>query len=128
MTDPILFISRNKIKEGKVDAFRNHYRSSVPPIEASKPGTLVQLAYENVDATEVTILRLFPNADAMDQQLQGADERSRKAYEYIEPLSVEIYGAPSPSTIEKMKKIAGSGIVVRVNTQFIGGFLRLKSG
>jgi len=127
MTDPIVFISRNRVKEGLFDHFRKHYRDSIPPIEAGKPGTLMQLAYVNEDTTEVTIVRIFPNAEAMDLQLQGADERSKAAYQFIKPTSIEIYGAPNNYAIEMMKKVAGSGIDVSVKPKFIGGFIRLKS-
>jgi len=125
MTDPIVFISRNKIKEGRVVEFLQHYRDSIPPIMATKTGTLAQLAYENEEATEFTIVRLFPNADALDLQIQGADERSKKTYEYIEPISIEIFGTPNPATLEKMKKIAGSGVAVMISPNYAGGFIRL---
>ena len=128
MTDPIVFISRNRIKQGMLDDFGRHYRDSVPPIEAGKPDTLVQLAYVNEDATEVAIVRLFPSAEAMDLQLQGADQRSKAAYRFIEPTSIEIYGTPSNFSVEMMRKVAGSGIDVSVKPQFIGGFIRPKSG
>jgi hypothetical protein len=83
MTDPIVFISRNRVKKGMLDDFRKHYRDSFPAIEASKPGTLVQLAYINEDATDVDIVRLFPSADDLDHQLQGADVCSKAAYQFI---------------------------------------------
>ena len=124
MSEPIVFISRNKIKEGKVDEFRNHYRDSIQPVIASKPGTFAQLAYENEQVTEITIVRLFPNADALDLQIQGADERSKKTYEFIEPIGIEIFGTPNPATLEKMKKIAGSGVAVSIYPHYIGGFIR----
>ena len=124
MSDPIVFINHNKLKEGKTDEFRKHYQDSVPPIKAGKPGTLAQVAYENTDGTEVTIVRLFPDADALDQQIQGADERSKKTYELIEPVSIEIFGIPNPDTLEKMKKIAGSGVAVKTNPNYLGGFIR----
>jgi len=124
MSEPMVFISRNKIKEGKADEFRKHYRDSVPLTNAGKPGTLAQVAYENEQATEVTVVRLFLNADALDQQIQGADERSKKTYEFIEPISIEIFGTPNPATLEKMKKIAGSGVVVSISPHYIDGFIR----
>jgi hypothetical protein len=124
MSDPIVFISRNRIKEGKVADFRKHYGDSVPLTEANKPGTLVQLAYESEDATHVDIIRVFPDTDAMDRQLQGADERSKRTYEFIEPTSVEIYGMPSAFALEMMKKVAGAGIEVTIKPQFIGGYIR----
>jgi quinol monooxygenase YgiN len=128
MTDPIVFISRNRVKKGMLDAFQRHYRDSVPPTEADKPGTLVQLAYVSEDATEVAIVRLFPSAEAMDSHLQGADERSKAAYRFIEPTGIEIYGTPSNFAMEMIKKVAGSGIDIRLNPQLMGGFVRLQPG
>ena len=127
MTDPIVFISRNRVLDGMYEDFKKHYLSSLPSTEANKPGTLVQLAYVNEDANQVDIVRLFPSAQAMDRQLQGADERSKAAYKFIEPTSIEIYGTPSNFAMEMMKKVAGSGIEVRVKPGFLGGFIRTRS-
>lgn len=124
MSEPIVFISRNRIKPGKLDEFRKHYQGSIAPIMADKPGTLAQLAYENEQTTKVTIVRFFPSADALDLQIQGADERSKKTYEFIEPISIEIFGTPNPATLDKMKKIAGSGVSVMISPNYIGGFIR----
>lgn len=123
-SEPIVFISRNRIKEGKAEEFRKHYESSVLPTFENKPGTVVQLTYEDEHTAEVTIVRVFPNADALDLQIQGADERSKKTYEFIEPIGIEIFGTPNPATLEKMKNIAGSGIAVKICPNYLGGFIR----
>jgi hypothetical protein len=128
MTEPIIFISRNRLKEGMLDAFKKHYQESIPRTEAAKPETLIQLAYVNDDFSKMDIIRLFRNAEALDLQLQGADERSKITYQFIEPTSVEIYGTPSDFSLEMLKKVAGSGITVSIFPQFIGGFMRPRSG
>jgi hypothetical protein len=127
MTEPIIFISRNRVKEGMLDAFKKHYQESIPRTEAAKPETLIQLAYVNDDFSKMDIIRLFSNAEALDLQLQGADERSKITYQFIEPTSVEIYGTPSDFSLEMLKKVAGSGIAVSVFPEFIGGFMRPRS-
>lgn len=124
MSKPIVFISRNKIREGKGDEFRKHYRDSIPPVLATKTDTIAQLAYENDDETEFTIVRIFPSAEALDLQIKGADERSKKTYDFIEPISIEVFGSPNSDTLEKMKKIAGTDVVMKVNPNYIGGFIR----
>jgi hypothetical protein len=124
MTNPIVFISRNRIKPGMLDDFTNHYLKSIPQVEAHKPDTLVQIAYLNADFNQVDIVRIFPSAEAMDQQLQGADYRSKVTYQYIEPTGIEIYGAPSEYAREMMKKVAGAGIEVSIKPLFLGGFIR----
>ena len=128
MADPIVFISRNRVREGMLNDFKRHYSESVPRTEAAKPDTLVQLAYVNDEGTEVDIVRVFATAEALDLQLQGADQRSRAASQFIEPSGVEIYGTPSAYTMEMLKKVAGSGIDVSVKPGFIGGFIRPGPG
>ena len=123
MSDPIVFISRNRVKEGMLDEFRQHYEQSLPLTQSSKPETLVQLAYTSEDAAQVTIVRLFPDAEGLDRQLQGADQRAKAAYQFIEPTGVEIYGEPSEFALQMMKKVAGSGIDVRIHPGFLGGFV-----
>lgn len=127
MSAPIVFISRNRVKEGLLEDFLRHYRDSLPMTEADKPGTVVQLAYAAEDGKGVVIVRQFPDAESLDRQLQGADERSKAAYQYIEPTSVEIYGQPNEYALEMMKKVAGAGIEVNIYPQFAGGFTRLKA-
>jgi hypothetical protein len=124
MTEPIIFISHNRVKEGMLDAFMQHYQESIPHTQAAKPGTLVQLAYVSEDETEVDIVRLFPDAEALDQQLQGSDDRSKLTYQFIEPTHIEIYGSPNDHALEMMKKVAGSGISVSIKPRFTGGFIR----
>ena len=126
MTDPIVFIIRNRVKEGRFDDFRNHYQKSIPLTEMSKQGTIIQLAYINDDASEVDIIRIFPNAEALDLQLLGADQRTKITYNFIEPTSIEIYGIPNHFAIDMMKKVAGSGVDVSIKPKFIGGFIRDK--
>lgn len=124
MPDPIVFISRNRIKDGMLAEFKQHYQNSIPLTKAAKPGTQVQLAYLSEDGNQVDIVRLFPNAEALDLQLQGADERSKLTYQFIEPTSVEIYGSPSDFAMQMMKKVAGSGIKVSIFPEYMGGFVR----
>ncbi|OGO65982.1 MAG: hypothetical protein A2029_06455 [Chloroflexi bacterium RBG_19FT_COMBO_47_9] len=128
MAEPIVFISHNRVKKGMFSDFKSHYQKSIPITEVDKPSTVVQLAYANKDETEVAIVRLFPDAEALDLQLRGADERSKITYQFIEPTGIEIYGTPNEFALEMMKKVAGSGIVVRIFPDFTGGFIRPQPG
>jgi len=126
MTDPLIFISRNRIKDAMLEDFRQHYLQSLQSTQTEKPGTLVQLAYVNEETAEVVIVRLFPDAAALDAQLKGADQRSKEAYRFIEPTGVEIYGTPNPFAMEMMQKVAGSGIEVRLFPRYLGGFIHVS--
>lgn len=124
MAEPIIFISRNQVKKGRLEEFRRHYRDSLQPTQAAKPRTLVQLAYVNEETGAVDIIRVVPDADSLDRQLQGADERSKETYRFMEPTAIELYGMPNAYAVEMMKKVAGSGVKVRITPHYLGGFLR----
>ena len=70
------------------------------------------------------VVRFFPDAEAMDAQLQGSGDRSKKTYEFVEPVRMEIYGTPGVLGLEMMKKMAEMGVMVNVTPRFIGGFIR----
>jgi hypothetical protein len=124
MTDPIVFIIRHQILEGMGDDFVKHYQNRVQPTLEDKPDTVVQLAYINQENAEVVIVRLFPDAEALDHQIQGAEERTKVTYQFIEPTEIEIFGTPNQSTLEKMNEIAGLGIEIKIHPEYIGGFVR----
>jgi hypothetical protein len=128
MSEPIVFISNRRIKEGKFDEYAQNYRQGVEMIEANKPGTVAHLAYANEDGTEASIVHVFPDAESMELHMQGVDELAKKAFEFMEIVSFEIYGKPSDSVLEAMKKIAGSGVTLNIKPQPVGGYIRLKSG
>ena len=65
----------------------------------------------------------------MDIHFEGADERSRAAYEFIEPAGWEIFGRPSADTIERLHQGAVSaGVPLTVASDYVAGFLRASSG
>jgi len=128
MSEPIVFISHNKIKEGKLGALRENSHETMQLLREQKPETVLFLAYVSEDGREVSFLHVFPDAEAMDIHFQGAEERSKKAYEFIEGKSMEIYGTPNDGVLEMTKQIAESGIKVNIDADYLGGFLRLKSG
>ena len=128
VSEPIVFIGHHRVKEGKLEAFTQHYRQSVEAVKADKPDTLVDLLYASEDGNEVTIIHLFANAEAMDLFLQGVGKRARGANDLIERKRFEIYGTPSDSATEIMSKAAGAGVDLIVHPQHLGGFTRLESG
>jgi hypothetical protein len=128
MSDPIVFISHNKMKEGQLDAFLEFNQDGFQIIREQKPATLALLAYAGQDGGEVSFVHLFPDAQAMELHFQGAAERSKRAYEFMQPMSMEIYGSPNEAVLEMLKQIAESGVAVRIDADHLGGFLRLKSG
>jgi hypothetical protein len=128
MSEPIVFISHQRVKEGKLEGYKQYYRQVAEQAKANKPGTVAHLAYHNEEGSELSIIHIFPNAEAMELHMRGVDELAKKAYEYVEILGFEIYGTPADTVLERMVQIVGSGITLNIRPQLIGGYIRFKAG
>ena len=128
MSEPIIFISNQRVKEGKLEGYEHYYRQVAEQARQHKRSTLAHLAYHNEAGTELSIIHIFPDAEAMELHMKGVDELAKKAYEYVEILSFEIYGKPTDTVLENMMQIVGSGITLNIRPQRIGGYIRFNAG
>jgi hypothetical protein len=124
MSQPIVFISHFKIKDGTLDEVKQLSQNVSEYIQANKPGTVAFLQFTNQEGTELSIVHMFPDADAFDRNMEGAGERSNKAFEYIVPTRRETYGLPSNGTMAALTPPDGSGITFDKMPQFIDGYIR----
>lgn len=127
MSEPIIFISHFKIKEGKLEDVKQLSKTVSELIEANKPYTVTFLQYTNKEGTELSIIHIFPDADAFDKHNEGAGERASKAFEVIVPTRREIYGLPSDQAMEILTPPDGSEITVNQMSQLVGGYIRSKA-
>jgi len=125
MSGPIVFISHNAVKDGDLEGFRRAFGDVAQALNAEKPGTVVYLAYADEGGSEVSVVHVFPDANAMDLHLQGVQERIATALRFIQTTWYEIYGAPSEPVLEAMRGFAASeGVPLRLQTDHVGGYLR----
>jgi len=123
MPDPIVFVSHARVKEGKLEAYREMSRQVLPMLEASKPGTVLHYGYASEDGSELSFVHVFPDADAMDAHFEGAGDRARSSMDYIETYRFEIYGTASEHALGMLRQAPGVELVV--NAETFGGYLRL---
>ena len=129
MPDPIFFLSHFRIKEGQLDTVKQLTSEVAARLEAEKPRTAVFLSYVDGDGGTISFVHGFTDAESMDLHIAGADERSRAAFQYIEPLGWEVYGNPSPEAMETLRRAAdSSGVPLARHPEYLAGFLRLEHG
>jgi hypothetical protein len=76
MNGPIVFISTLRLKEGGRDGVMRMVGEVLPALDAGKPRTVFQHFYLSEDGTRLKVIHVFPDAEAMDLHVVGADERS----------------------------------------------------
>ena len=69
------------VKEDKLNELKQQVRGVLEMLEAEKARTTAQMVYLDDTGTNLSIVHVFADADAMDIHVQGADDRSKAAYE-----------------------------------------------
>jgi quinol monooxygenase YgiN len=125
----ITFISHFRVKPGHQEAFRELWSSVSAGLEEAKPATAGYLGYLSEDGGTLTIVHVFPDADAMAAHFEGADERAAAAYEHIMPAGWEIYGRPLAASLAEIQGAsAATGASLTLHPDGLGGFLRTTLG
>ena len=125
MTQPIVFITRSRVKENRHEEFDTFFREHVPVINYGDPGTVALLSYLTEDGRELHIVHVFPHAAAFDAHLNEVEERDRLSGDYLEGLAWEIYGAPSAEALQGLQqRAAENGVDIAVYPDNFGGYLR----
>lgn len=127
MSEPVVFVSHFKIKDGALPDLERLSAEVIEQLRDEKPRTVLYLAYLDEQNTEIAFLHAFPDADSMDAHFEGANERAAAAYKYVEPLGWELYGRPNDQAVETLRQAATSaGVALTVLPDLLGGFLRLQ--
>ena len=86
------------------------------------------LAFLADDAASLTIVHVFPDADAMGAHFAGANVRAAAAYEHIEPAGWEVYGRPHAADLDHLRAASQrAGVPLVWEPEALGGFLRLAA-
>ncbi len=123
MPEPIGFISHSTVKEGKLDELRELSPEMFSALEAEKPGTVLHYGYLDADDGQVHFILVFPDADAMDAHMEGAQQRVARAAELIDTTAFEIYGTPSDPVVEALSQ--NPSVEVTIRPGGVGGYIRL---
>jgi hypothetical protein len=126
MTEPIVFISRWRIREAKRAELEAMFARSVGFIGSSKPRTALFAAYLDEAAQELRTVHAVPDAAAMTEHVEGSEGRSASVQDTIELIGFEVYGAAPEAAVEQMRRevAAVPGAELTLLPGSIGGYLR----
>lgn len=122
MGTPIVYVSHFRIKSGHTEEWRQLVDSVVPALDRGKPRTAFQHFYTNETETSVSIVHIFPDRGALDLHMEGADSRTQKALEFLEPVGFELYGQPTESLLSAMGELKH---LLRIEPTHMAGYDRL---
>ena len=128
MSEPIVFISHFKVKEGKEEGLLQLNEKVTAQIKTDKPGTVGFLLFMNQAGNELSIVHVFPDAESFDRHVEGVGERSNASLEFIEPIGREVYGMPGDQVLTMLEPPEEYEMTFLHVPKFSNGFLRLMKG
>jgi quinol monooxygenase YgiN len=126
MSDPIVYIDRSQIREGKLERLKAALKELVAFVNANEPQLLCYSFYLTEDSTRVTVVAVHPDSASLEFHMKLAGPRFRELTDFIHLSTIEVYGQVSERLLQLLREKAqllGSGSVV-VHKPYVG-FARL---
>jgi hypothetical protein len=125
MAEPIVFISRWRIVEGRREAVEEMVVQAVGLIGSSKPRTSLYAAYEDETGEELRIVHAMADAAALADHFVGSEQRSASIEGMIQLMGFEVYGDAPADTVDQLRReAAAAGAELKILPRGIGGYLR----
>jgi len=134
MIKPLIFVSTWKIREGRLEDYKQFAKELMEHFKAKEPQLIAFNMYFNEDETEMTSIQVHSDAASMDFHMQvlakviGEDmiEWIDRA-DFLEPKHIEIYGTPSAKLLEADQPLVDAGIPRRIKPLHFTGFTRFTA-
>jgi hypothetical protein len=125
VTEPIIFISRNRIIRDRSDDVAAAFGGAVRDIGSTKPRTALFAAYLDERGGMLSVVHAFADAAAMAEHFEGSAERSQASSGLIALAGFEVFGDAPATAIDQLKEEATRrGAVLDLHLRAIGGFMR----
>ena len=126
MAEPIVFISRWRIRQGKRAALEAMFAQSLGFIGSTKPRTALFAAYLDEAGQELRFVHAVPDAAALTDHFEGSEERSASVQDMIELLGFEVYGVAPEAAVDQLRRATGGvpGAELTLLPISMGGYLR----
>lgn len=105
--------------------FEQANRKLASQLEQEYPGTAGFLTYLDESTGEVTLIHIFPDAQAMAAHMEGVSGRIAQAEGLLEFGSHEVYGQPGEPIVQAMRNSLDSPDHFRLTPNLVNGYLRL---
>jgi len=126
MTGPFIFIATNRLKQGKLESEKKRLPQLIDFGQANEPRLIAFNEYTNEEGTEVAVVQVHPDADSMAFHMELIAERAASAYaDTIDATTnIQVFGTPSGTVTEMLRRQAGAGVPLSVKAHHLGGFTR----
>jgi hypothetical protein len=129
MSDPIVYIDRSQILDGRLDELKKAIDELVAFVERHEPQLVSYGFFIDEQAARMTVVAVHPDSASLEFHMDIAGAEFRKLSGFIRLLSIEVYGRPSNKAMKQLRQKArmlGEGKRV-MEQEPQAGFSRIRS-
>lgn len=115
MSEPIVFIDRSEIREGKLEELKTAMKELAEFVEANEPRTIAYDVYVDEAGSRVTVVQVHPDSASMEFHMKAAGHLFPRFADLLELVTMDVYGEPSEELLGRLRQktqMLGVGSVV----------------
>jgi hypothetical protein len=129
MSEPIVYVDLSEILDGKLEELKEGVSELVEFAEQHEPQLVSYSFFINEEAMRMTVVAVHPDSASLELHLEIGGPEFRKLTEFIELMTIEVYGRPSEKALRQLREKAemlgkGGSLIVQ---EPLAGFARLPS-
>lgn len=126
MSEPIVYVDKSEIREGKLEELKAAISELVRFVEAHEPQLVSYGFYLDEAGARMTVVAIHPDSASVEFHMKVAGPLFRKFAQLIRLSAIEVYGPLDGALLSQLRQKAqmlGSGTVIAHRLQ--EGFARL---
>jgi len=121
MPDPIIYVDRSLIVDGKLEQLKRGIRALVEFVERREPRLISYGFFLDEVRMRMTVIAIHPDSASLEFHLDIAGPEFRKLKELVELTEIEVYGPVGDTALaqlqEKARMLGRGGKVVVVEAE-----------
>jgi hypothetical protein len=106
MSEPIVYIDRSTIREGKLEQVKAAIVELVAFIEAKEPQLVSYSFHLDEEERRMTVVAVHPDSASLELHMSVGGPAFRKFADWIDMSGIEIYGEPSEAVLNLLRQKA----------------------
>jgi hypothetical protein len=123
MPEPIVYIDRSRIVDGKLQQLKDGVRGLVEFVERYEPQLVSYGFYVDEAHMQMTVIAVHPDSASLELHMKVGGPEFRKLSDLVDLTEIEVYGRPSEAALAQLHEKAqmlGTGGKVTVLASHAG--------
>jgi hypothetical protein len=129
MSEPIIYIDRSEVRDGKLEELKRAMRELAVLVEANEPRLGAYRVYFTEDGTQMTVIHMHADSASLELHMKVAGPAFPRFVDLVRLLTIDVYGRPSADLMQAIRdKAALLGSATVTLHELGAGFARPTRG